>query len=283
MWRSAFRSCNSLRNVYSPTVHFNRTAAMGHSDGKLKGKVAVVTASTDGIGFAIAKRLAREGAKVVVSSRKQNNVDNAVAKLKAEGHTVTGVTCHVSKASDRQNLLKVADSNFGGIDIIVSNAAVNPTVSQVLECPEEVWDKIFEVNVKAAFLLSKEALPYLRKRGGGSIIYISSIAGYQPLGLLGAYSVSKTALLGLTKAASVDLAKDNIRVNCVAPGIVKTRFSSALYESEETNEITLSQIPMRRLAHPDEISGIVSFLCSEDASYITGETIIASGGMPSRL
>lgn len=250
---------------------------------KLQGKVAVVTASTDGIGFAVAKRLGAEGANVVVSSRKAKNVESAVKKLKDCGYNVTGTVCHVAKSEDRQKLFEEAINKFGGIDILISNAAVNPTVGPILDCPEDVWDKIFEVNVKSAFMLSKEVVPYLRKRGKGSIIYISSIAGYQPFILLGAYSVSKTALLGLTKAAALDLACDNIRVNCVAPGIVQTRFSSALYESESAREMTLSMIPMRRLAQPDDIAGVVAFLCSDDASYMTGETVIVSGGMQSRL
>lgn len=253
------------------------------SQPKLKGKVIVITASTDGIGFAIAKRLAADGANVVVSSRKQKNVEEAVKELKAEGLSAEGVVCHVSKAEDRAKLFKKAIEKYGGLDILISNAATNPATGSVLECDEAVWDKIFEVNVKAAYLLSKEALPYLRKRGGGSIIYVSSIAGFQPFNLLGAYSVSKTALLGLTKAASQDLASENIRVNCIAPGIVKTKFSRALYENKEAEEIALSTIPMNRLAMPDEMGGVASFLCSDDASYITGETIVVSGGMPSRL
>ncbi|RZF43194.1 hypothetical protein LSTR_LSTR013874 [Laodelphax striatellus] len=266
------------------TVLNNNLRAMStSSNGKLNGKVAVVTASTDGIGFAIAERLGKEGASVMISSRKQANVEKAVGKLKNQGYKVSGLVCHVGKKEDREKLLTEAASKFGGIDILVSNAAVNPIVGPVLDCPESAWDKIFEINVKAAFMLSQEALPYIRKRGGGSIIYISSIAGYQPLGLLGAYSVSKTALLGLTKAAAVDLASENIRVNCVAPGIIKTNFSSALHESETAREAALTQIPMNLLGEPKEIAGVVAFLVSEDASYITGESIIASGCMASRL
>ncbi|XP_014243378.1 dehydrogenase/reductase SDR family member 4 [Cimex lectularius] len=251
---------------------------------RLKGKVAVVTASTDGIGLAIVKRFAEEGAKVVLSSRKEKNVKSAVEQLRNTGlESVSGIVCHVGNKQDRINLFKHAEERFGGVDILVSNAAVNPAVGPVLESSEDVWDKIFDINVKSAFMLSQEALPYLRKRGGGSIVYVSSIAGYQPFDILGVYSVSKTALLGLTKAASSDLALENIRVNCVAPGIIKTKFSSALHESEETHEALLSHIAMKRLGKPSEIASTVAFLVSDDASYITGETIIISGGMASRL
>ncbi|CAG2056046.1 unnamed protein product [Timema podura] len=238
---------------------------------KLKGKVAVVTASTDGIGFAVAKRLAADGASVVISSRKETNVRNASNKLQKEGLSVTGVVCHVAKKEDRERLFQEAIDKFGGIDILISNAAANPASGSILECGETEWDKIFDINVKSAFLLTKEVVPFLQKRSGGNIIYISSIAGYTPIEFLGPYSVSKTALLGLTKVFANDLASDNIRVNCVAPGIVQTKFSSIV-----------SNISIL-FAQPPEIAGVVSFLCSDDASYITGETIVAAGGMVSRL
>jgi len=250
--------------------------------GKLSGRVAIVTASTDGIGFAIAQRLANDGAKVLISSRKQKNVDDAVSKLKAEGLDVAGVVCHVSKAEDRKRLFEEA-RKLGGLDILVSNAAVNPTVGYVLDCEESSWDKIFEVNVKAAFLLAKEALPLLRKSDQGRIVFISSIAGINPFQLLGAYSVSKTALLGLTKAAAQQLAPDKITVNCIAPGIIKTKFSQAITDSPDKEDFTVSMIPLGRLGAPHDISGAVSFLVSDDGRYVTGETLVVAGGMQSRL
>jgi len=195
---------------------------------RLINKVGVVTASTDGIGLAIARRIGQEGAAVIVSSRKQSNVDEAVKQLKSEGLNVHGVVCHVGKESDRKKLLDEAVATFGGIDFLISNAAVNPEVGSVLDTSEQAWDKIFDINVKAAYLLAKDAKAHIAKRNGGSIVFVSSIGGYQPFDLLGAYSVSKTALFGLTKAASLDLIKDNIRVNCVAPGVIETKFSSAV-------------------------------------------------------
>ncbi|XP_058461207.1 dehydrogenase/reductase SDR family member 4 [Malaya genurostris] len=250
---------------------------------RLQGKVAVVTASTDGIGYAIAERLGQEGAKVVVSSRKDANVAKAVDQLTKAGLDVTGIKCHVANSTDRKALFEKAIEKYGGIDILVSNAAVNPEVGNVLDTSETAWDKIFEVNVKCSYLLAKEVLPFIRQRKGGSIIFVSSIAGFQPFSLLGAYSVSKTALFGLTKAASQDLASENIRVNCIAPGIVKTKFAAALHESDAAKETALAQIPMGRFGDPKDISGVCAFLVSDDASFITGETIVASGGMPSRL
>lgn len=196
---------------------------------KLEGKVCIVTASSDGIGFAIAKRLGLDGAKVVVSSRKQSNVDEAVKSLKDQGIVdVIGLTCHVAKESDRKKLFAETIRKFGGIDILISNAAVNPAMSPVLETKEEVWDKVFDVNVKASYLLAKEVKPFLVKRGGGSIVFISSIGGYRLNDSYGAYTVSKTVLLGLTKAAALECVKDNIRVNCVAPGVIETRFAATV-------------------------------------------------------
>lgn len=254
-----------------------------NSMNRLQGKVAVVTASTDGIGLAIAKRLAQEGANVVISSRKQNNVDKAVEELRKLNLNVFGLKCHVGEAQDRKQLFDETIRKYGKINILVSNAATNPAVGGVFDCDEKVWDKIFDVNVKSSYLLAKEALPFLRKEKNSSIVFVSSIAGYDAFELLGAYSVSKTALIGLTKAAAKDLANEGIRVNCLAPGIIKTKFSKSLYEDESANEAALSRIPLDRLGKPEEMAGVVAFLVSDDASYITGETIVASGGMTARL
>lgn len=250
---------------------------------RLQGRVAIVTASTQGIGFSIAKRLAQEGAKVMISSRREENVNNAVQLLSKEGLQVSGVVCHVGKQQDRQKLLDETKAKFGGLDILVSNAAVNPSVGPVLDTSEDVWDKIFDINVKSTYLLMKEARPLLKQGKSPSIIIVASIAAYQPFDLLGVYSLSKTALVALCKATYEDLSRDGIRVNCIAPGVIKTKFSQAMYQSEEIENATKSRIAMGRLGLPDEMGGIAAFLASDDASYITGESIIASGGMPSRL
>ncbi|ELU01922.1 hypothetical protein CAPTEDRAFT_112072 [Capitella teleta] len=195
---------------------------------RLEGKVAIVTASTDGIGFSIARRLGHEGAKVMVSSRKQKNVDSAVMQLKKEKLDVTGMVCHVGKADDRSKLISETAEKYGGIDIIVSNAAANPHLGQILDINEAQWDKIFDINVKSAFFLVKEAIPHMEKRGGGSVVFVSSIGGYNPFELIAPYSVSKTALFGLVKGLVPQLSSMNIRVNAIAPGIIKTSFSSAV-------------------------------------------------------
>ncbi|XP_034532283.1 dehydrogenase/reductase SDR family member 4 isoform X2 [Notolabrus celidotus] len=253
------------------------------SQSSLAGKVAIVTASTAGIGLATAQALGKRGAHVVVSSRRQANVDKTVALLQSESIQVTGTTCNVDKEEDREKLVQMTLDQFGGIDILVSNAAVNPFFGNILDTSEDVWDKIMSVNVKAAYLMTKLVVPHMTKRGGGSVVFVSSIAGYQPIQGLGAYSVSKTALLGLTRALAPELAQDNIRVNCVAPGVIKTRFSSSLWKNEDIMDGYKQLMSIKRIGEPEEIGGVVAFLCSDDASYITGETITATGGISCRL
>jgi len=252
----------------------------------LQGKVAIVTASTQGIGKAIAQRLAKDGAKVMISSRKEKNVLEALTEIRQsakEDSYIEGVVCHVGKEEDRKKLVEETIDKFGGIDILISNAGTNPTFGPILDCTEDQWDKIFDNNVKAAFLLTKMITPHMMNKGEGNIVFISSIAGLQPIPMILPYSVSKTALLGLTKALSHDLAPENIRVNCVCPGIIDTNFSSALTSNEFVANKTLEMLHTKRFGQPEDISGIVSFLCSKDASYITGENIVVGGGIPSRL
>ncbi|CAI9176468.1 unnamed protein product [Rangifer tarandus platyrhynchus] len=246
-------------------------------------KVAVVTGSTNGIGFAIARRLAQDGAHVVVSSRKQENVDQAVATLQGEGLSVTGTMCHVGKAEDRERLVATAVKLHGGVDILISNAAVNPFFGNLIDVTEEVWDKILDINVKATALLTKAVVPEMAKRGGGSIVIVSSVAAYSPFPSLGAYNVSKTALLGLTKNLAIELAQWNVRVNCLAPGLMKTSFSRMLWENQEREESIKAAMLIKRIGKPEDCAGIVSFLCSEDANYITGETVVVAGGVLSHL
>lgn len=273
-----FRS--ALRSLKTNLVAGQRN--MSHQS-SLAGKVAIITASTDGIGLAAAQALGKRGAHVVVSSRRQANVERAVALLKSQGIQVTGTTCNVGKGEDREKLIQTTLEQCGGIDILVSNAAVNPFFGNILDSTEEVWDKILSVNVKSAFLLTKLVVPHMSTRGGGNVVFVSSVAGYQPMQALGPYSVSKTALLGLTRALAPELAHSNIRVNCVAPGVIKTRFSNALWENEDIMDEFKKQLSIKRIGQPEEIGGVIAFLCTEEASYITGETITVTGGIGCRL
>uniref|UniRef100_A0A8D1SQZ1 Dehydrogenase/reductase (SDR family) member 4 n=1 Tax=Sus scrofa TaxID=9823 RepID=A0A8D1SQZ1_PIG len=244
------RAAGQLLRACSQTWKSVRMASTGVERRKpLENKVALVTASTDGIGLAIARRLAQDGAHVVVSSRKQENVDRTVATLQGEGLSVTGTVCHVGKAEDRERLVAM----------------------------------ILHVNVKATVLMTKAVVPEMEKRGGGSVLIVSSVGAYLPFPNLGPYNVSKTALLGLTKNLAVELAPRNIRVNCLAPGLIKTNFSQVLWMDKARKEYMKESLRIRRLGNPEDCAGIVSFLCSEDASYITGETVVVGGGTASRL
>uniref|UniRef100_UPI0037E9A646 dehydrogenase/reductase SDR family member 4 n=1 Tax=Semicossyphus pulcher TaxID=241346 RepID=UPI0037E9A646 len=272
-----------LRSVFRCLRNNPVAGQRSMSQSSLAGKVAIVTASTDGIGLAAAQALGKRGAHVVVSSRQQAKVDKAVALLKSQSIQVIGTTCNVGKKDDREKLVQMALDQCGGIDILVSNAAVNPFFGNMMDVSEEVWDKIMATNVKSALLMTKLVVPHMAKRGGGNVVFVSSVAGYQPMPGLGPYSVSKTALLGLTRALAPELAQDNIRVNCVAPGIIKTRFSSALWDNEDIMDGFTRLMSIKRVGEPEEIGGVIAFLCSDEASYITGETITATGGMGCRL
>jgi len=261
---------------------------------RLLNHVAIVTASTRGIGYAIARRLLQEGATVVISSRKQESVDAALKTLREEGFSrAEGRVCHVSNNEQRKALIDDTVSKHGNINILVNNAAISPAYGPIIETSEKTWDKIFETNVKAGFLMSCEVAKTMieyRKRTNEaklnqSIIFISSIAAYRSLPLLGAYSVSKTALLGLSKALATEWGPEGIRVNCICPGVIKTQFSELLWKDSDSgiSKEFLKEIPQGRFGDPDEVAGVVAMLVSSDGSYVTGESITISGGLASKL
>ncbi|GAV61223.1 adh_short_C2 domain-containing protein [Cephalotus follicularis] len=247
---------------------------------RFEGKVAIVTASTQGIGFGIAERLGLEGASVIVSSRKQQNVDEAIEKLKSKGIDVFGVVCHVSNAQQRKNLIDQTVQRYGKIDVVVSNAAANPSIDNILQTKESVLDKLWEINVKASILLLQDAAPHLQK--GSSVVIISSIAGYYPQQSMAMYGVTKTALLGLTKALATEMAPDT-RVNCVAPGFVPTHFADFIIKNAAAKAAIEERTLVNRLGTTEDMAAATAFLASDEASYITGETVVVAGGMPSRL
>ncbi|QDZ20082.1 glucose/ribitol dehydrogenase [Chloropicon primus] len=244
-------------------------------------RVALVTAATEGIGYAIARRLAQDGAHVVLSSRRQENVDRAVSTLTAEGLSVSGRVCHVGKPEHRKALVDDTVARYGKIDVFVSNAAVNPTTETIREMASQAVDKLVDINIKSAIFLYQLVAPHMRE--GGSIVFISSVTAYSPSLPLNLYATCKTALLGLTKAVAQEMAEVGVRVNCVAPGFVPTKFSSALTATEEMTDMLKGQTMLKRLGTSEEIAGAVAFLTSADASYVTGETLVVSGGMQSKL
>ncbi|KAM4852863.1 dehydrogenase/reductase SDR family member 2, mitochondrial-like [Thomomys bottae] len=279
MFRVISQGCRALRGSSIPHAArmFSQRENMSHSQAN---KVAVITGSTNGIGFAIARRLAQDGAHVVVSSRKQKNVDRAVATLQGEGLSVTGTVCHVGKAEDRERLVAKALEHSGGVDILVCVAGVNPLVGSTLGSSEQIWDKILDVNVKAPALLLSQLLPYMENKGGSSVILVSSVAAYMPVPELGVYNTSKTALLGLCKSLAVELAPKGIRVNSLVPGVINTEFSQVRKPLAHILPAIGKVYGMLRIGEPEHCAGIVSFLCSSDASFITGENIVVAGFSP---
>lgn len=244
----------------------------------LTGKVAIVTGSSKGIGKAIARGLAEQGAKVVISSRKQAACDEVAAAFKADGLEAVSIACHVGDASQRNHLVNATIEQFGGVDILVNNAAINPTFAPLIQAQEETFDKIMNVNVKACMLLANLCFPSMKARGGGSIINIASVEGLKPSPFLGMYSVSKAALIMLSQSQAKEWGSFNIRSNALCPGLIQTKFSAALWKNEKILNQFINHLPTKRMAQPEEMIGLAVFLASEAASYCTGGVYTADGG-----
>jgi NAD(P)-dependent dehydrogenase (short-subunit alcohol dehydrogenase family) len=243
----------------------------------LEGKVAVLTGASKGIGLAIAEAMAAAGAKVVVSSRKQDAVDAAAAGIRGKGGDAIGVECHVGKADHRERLVEQTVEKFGGLDILVNNAVVNPAFGPIQQMGEGVFDKIMDVNVKAPFELAKLAHPHLEKSGKGSILNIASIEGITPARFMGLYAVSKAALISLTKVMAREWGPD-VRANALAPGLVETKFSEVLVSNDDIVNEVIGHQPIPRVAQPAEMTGLSVFLASDAASYCTGAVYLIDGG-----
>lgn len=244
----------------------------------LNGKVAIITGSSKGIGKSIAQGLAENGAKVVVSSRKQSAVDAVAEEFKAAGLEAIGIQCHIGDSEQRQSLIAKSIEHYGRIDILVNNAAINPYYGPLEGSDEAVFDKIMEVNVKAPWLLSNLVLPSMKENGGGSIINISSVEGLRPGFGLGLYSATKSALIMLTKNQAKEWGRYGVRANVLCPGLIKTKFSEGLWADEKLVERFTKALPLNRIAAPEEMAGLVMLLASDAGSYMTGGVYVADGG-----
>lgn len=244
----------------------------------LTGKVAIVTGASRGIGEAIAMGLAEFGAKVVLASRKQEVLDEVKKEIEAAGGEALAIATHVGDLKAIDALIKATLDAYGKVDILVNNAATNPYFGPTTDADMSFWDKIFEVNARGMFYLTQQTGKVMVEQGSGSIINISSEAALKPTPFLGIYSVSKAAVNMITKVFAGEWGSRGVRVNCVAPGLVKTHFSQALWGNDAILQTAVSSIPMGRIAEPDEMVGMIVYLASEAASFVTGQVFVLDGG-----
>ena len=243
----------------------------------LTDKVAVITGSSRGIGRAIAERMAEHGAKVVVSSRKQAACEEVAAGIRARGGEAVALPANIGHKDQLQDLVDATLAQWGGIDILVCNAAVNPYFGPSLDCPDEAFDRIMGSNVRSNFWLCNMVLPQMAERGG--IIVISSIAGLRGTPTIGAYGISKAADMAIVRNLAVEWGAKNIRANCIAPGLVKTDFARALWQDPAVLAKRVKDSPLPRIGEPDEIAGAAIFLASPAGSFTTGQTFVIDGGV----
>jgi NAD(P)-dependent dehydrogenase (short-subunit alcohol dehydrogenase family) len=244
----------------------------------LSGRVALITGASRGIGSAIATALVEQGAQVVLSSRKQADLDQEAARINAlYPERATAIAAHAGRQEDLERLVKSVMESHGHIDILVNNAATNPHFGPMIATELAAWDKTFEVNLRGVFILTKLVYEAWMESHGGAIVNVSSVGGLRPGVGLGAYNVTKAGLIMLTRQLARELG-GKVRVNAVAPGLIKTRFAEGLWSNEAILDRVLASNPMGRIGVPDEIAGVVAFLASDAASYINGETIAIDGG-----
>ena len=244
----------------------------------LTGKIAIITGSSKGIGEHMAHALAQHGASVVVSSRNQEAVDGVAEKIKSDGGLAAACACNVGELSDLKKLVDFTTETYGGVDILINNAAINPTFGPLKNAEPEVFDKMMDVNVKGALFLSNLCIESMKSRGGGSIINVASVEGMRPSFGLSVYSITKSALIMLTMTQAKEWGRYNIRSNALCPGLIKTKLSRALWDNEDMLKHYTSNIPSGRMALPDEMAGFAVFLSSDASSYCTGGTYTSDGG-----
>ena len=244
----------------------------------LSGKVAIITGSSKGIGKAIAKGLAEQGAQVVISSRNQEACDEVAIAFKNDGLKAIGIACHIGKEDQRKNLVDKTIAAFGRIDILVNNAAINPVYGPIEEVSPEIFDKIMDVNVKAPWSLSNLVLPHFQANKNGSIINIASVEALTPGLGLGIYSTSKAAILMLTKNQAKEWGKFGVKANAICPGLIKTKFSAALWQNEKILSKVEKALPSSRMGMPEEMVGLACLLASDAGNYMTGGVYTADGG-----
>ncbi len=245
----------------------------------LKNKAVVITGSSRGIGRGMAKRFSEFGAKLIISSRKLEACKEVEIEIIKEGGIAFSKECNISKKNQCEELIDFCIEKYGRLDVLICNAASNPYYGDLAKIPDELFDKIMNNNVKSNLWLCKKSIPYLKRRDRSSIIIVSSIAGLQGVKNLGAYSISKTADIGLIRSLAVELGKFNININGLCPGIIKTDFARELWENPEILKHVEKQAPLGRIGTVDEVIGAAILLASKAGSFITGQVITMDGGV----
>lgn len=245
----------------------------------LTGKVAIVTGASRGIGQAIAERYAEAGAKVVISSRKQEGLDAVVKGITDKGETALAVAAHNGQKEALQALAQAALDAYGRIDILVNNAATNPHFGTLLEAEDSLWQKTIEVNIMGNMWLTQAVVKQMKRQGGGKIINVASINGLRPGRMQGIYSMTKAAIISLTQTLAMELASENIQVNAIAPGLVQTKFASVIWENDDLMGEILRRTPAGRIGQPDDITGIAVYLASGASAFATGQVFVVDGGV----
>ncbi|MBE0481429.1 MAG: glucose 1-dehydrogenase [Dehalococcoidia bacterium] len=243
----------------------------------LGGKVALITGGSRGIGRATALAFARAGADVAVASRKLPDLEAVAEEIRGLGRRSLAAAAHIGKMDDVRSLVDAVRNEFGRIDILVNNAGANPTMAPALDVEERAWDTIMSLNLKGLFFLSQAVAKLMKAQGGGCIINVASVWGFIP-GNVPVYSISKSGVIMATKVMAKEWAAYNIRVNAVAPGLLRTRFSEALWNTPEIEQGAASMIPMKRIGEPQDVVGAMLYLASDASAYVTGTVLTADGG-----
>jgi len=246
-------------------------------DFSLEGKIALITGGSRGIGRATALGFAKAGADIAIASRKLPDLEEVAEEIRGLGRRALAVAAHIGRMKDINNLVTRVKDEFGKIDILVNNAGTNPTMAPALEIDEPAWDTIMNPNLKGLFFLSQAVAKIMKEQGGGCIINVASAAGIRPH-MLPIYSISKAAVIMATKVMALEWAKYGIRVNAIAPGLIKTRFSEALWGNKPTLDYLLGRVPMHRFAEPEETVGTMLYLASDASRFVTGAIVSIDGG-----
>lgn len=244
----------------------------------LRDKVALITGSSRGIGRSIAEAMAGAGAKVVISSRKVASCEKVAAEIRDGGGEAIAIPCNVSDQGQLRSLVDATLEKWGKIDVLVCNAAVNPHFGSSQEIGEQAYDKIMSTNVKNVLWLCRAVIPQMAERKDGAVIIVTSIAGFKGTRKLGTYALSKAADMQMTRNLAIEWGAENVRVNCIAPGLVRTDFARALWEDPENCAKALAAYPLGRLGEPQDIAGAAVFLAAKAASWVTGQTLVVDGG-----